>query len=186
MVHSTGNRTQRAVHSPVRCEKDCSYGWEHRDSRWRLMENRCGRTDALSRALGISVGGSGTDDCRGRGCGARRSRGCRSDTSSGSDVHTTQSGFSHHCHHNVHRHGPLRLCRNGVVSEPGPQLASNFGLVGDCVVCAVRIIGDFTHHGWRLARGFRSHDDARGRVGDLCNAFALARDHDAPTQDAGF
>jgi hypothetical protein len=63
-------------------------------------------------------------------------------------------------------------------------MASNFGRGRDPVVCAVSIIGNFTHYGRRLARGFRSHDDARGSVGDLCNALTLARDHEAPAQDA--
>jgi len=49
----------------------------------------------------------------------------------------------------------------------------------------LRIIGDFTHYGWRLARGFRSDDDARGRVGDLRNALTLPRDHEEPSQSPG-
>jgi len=52
-------------------------------------------------------------------------------------------------------------------------------------VSALRIIGDFTHYGRRLARGLRSDDDARGRVGDLRNALTLARDHEAPSQSPG-
>jgi hypothetical protein len=80
--------------------------------------------------------------------------------------------------------GHLHLCRNGVLSEPGPHMASSFGRGRDPVVCAVPIIGDFTHYERRLARGFRSHDDARGSVGDLCNAPTLARDHEAPRQGA--
>ena len=63
-------------------------------------------------------------------------------------------------------------------------MASGFDCSPDPVVCALRIIADFTHYGRRLARGLRSHDDARGRVGDLRNAVTLARDHEAPKQNA--
>jgi len=61
-------------------------------------------------------------------------------------------------------------------------MASSFRCSPDPVVSALRIIGDFTHYGRRLARGLRSDDDARGRVGDLRNALTLARDHEAPSK----
>ena len=47
----------------------------------------------------------------------------------------------------------------------------------------MRVIGDFTPYGRRLTRGLRSHGDARGRVGDLCNVVTLARDHETPSQN---
>ena len=102
------------------------------------------------------------------------------DPSPGSGVHATQSWFSHRCHHSLHRDGHLHLCRNGVLSEPCPHMASNFGRGRDSVVCAVPVIGDFTHYGRRMARGLCSHDDALSRVGDLRNALTLARDHKHP------
>ena len=85
-------------------------------------------------------------------------------------------------HYWLHHDGYLRLCRDDVLSEPGPHMASSFGCSPDPVFSALRIIGDFTHYGRRLARGLRSDDDARGRVGDLRNALTLARDHEAPSQ----
>jgi hypothetical protein len=63
-------------------------------------------------------------------------------------------------------------------------MASSFGRGRDPVVCTVPIVGDCTHDGRRLARGFRSLDDARGSVGDLCNPLTQARDHETRTQDA--
>ena len=78
---------------------------------------------------------------------------------------------------------------NGTFLEPaalpGLHLASSCGCRPDPVVCALRTIGDSTHYVRRLARGLRSHDDARSRVGDLRNALTLARDHEAPSQNPG-
>ena len=124
------------------------------------------------------------DYCRSRGRGASRSRGCRLDPSPGSGVHAAQSWFSRYCHHSLHYDGHLRFCRNGVLSEPRPHMAWDFGRDPDPILCAVPIVGDFPYYGRKVARGFCSHDDARGRVGDLYNAPTLARNHEAPRQNA--
>jgi hypothetical protein len=145
----------------------------------------CGRIFALSSVLASPVGGISIDNCRSRGRRVSRSRACRSGASPRSGVHATQSRLSRRWHYWLHHDGYLRLCRDDVLSEPGPHMASSFGCSPDPVVSALRIIGDFTHYGRRLARGLRSDDDARGRVGDLRNALTLARDHEAPSQSPG-
>ena len=78
--------------------------------------------------------------------------------------------------------GYLRFCRNGVLSEPYPHMASSCGCTPDPFVCALYTIGDFTHYGRRLARGLRPHDDAHRRLGDLRNAPTLGRDHETGAQ----
>src|SRR5262249_35233593 len=112
-------------------------------------------------------------------------RGCRSGASPRPGVHATGSRLSHRWHYWLHHDGYLRLCRYGVLSEPGPHMASSCGYSPDSVVCALRSIGDFTYYGRRLARGLRSHDDARSRLGDLRNALTLACDHETPSQNPG-
>jgi hypothetical protein len=149
------------------------------------MGNCCGRAGAFSRIPASCLGRSGIDNCRSRGCRASCSRGCRSGDSPQPGVHTTQCRISHRCYYRLHRGGHLRLCGNGVLSEPGPHMASSFGNSPHPVACALRVIGDFSHHGGRLARGLRSHDDACGRVGGLRDALTLARDHEGPTQSPG-
>ena len=131
------------------------------------------------------MGGGSIDNYGSSGRRAGRSRCCCSRASPRSGVHPAQSRLSHHWHYWLHHGGHLRLCWNCVLSEPSPHVASNFVCRSDPVLCALRIIGDFTHHGRRLARSLRSHDHARSRVGDLRNALALARDHDAPFQNPG-
>ena len=58
-----------------------------------------------------------------------------------------QHRFSSRCHCRLHHHGHLRLRRTGVLTEPGPNLASGIGGTPDSVVCAVPGIADFAHHG---------------------------------------
>ena len=62
-------------------------------------------------------------------------------------------------------------------------MAPNFGCSPDPVVSALRLIGDFTRYGRGLARGLRSDDDARCRLDDLRNAFTVASDSKAPSQN---
>jgi len=157
---------------------------EHRAKRCRPMENCCGRNGAFSSGPASSLGSSGIDNRRCRGRRVGRSRGRRSHPSPGSLVHPAQFRFTHRCHHSLHRDGYLCFCRNRILSEPGPHMASSFRRGCDPFVCALRLVGDFTHHGRRLARGFRSHDNARGSLGALCHALTLARDHQAPRQNA--
>jgi hypothetical protein len=147
--------------------------------------NCCGRTSALSCVPARSVGGSSTDHCRSRGRRAKRSRGCRPSASPRPGVHATQSRRSRRWHCWLHHDGYLRLCGNGVLSEPGPHMASSCDCSAPLVVCAQCNIGDLTHYGRRLARSLRSHDDACSRVGDLRNALTLARDHESPLQNPG-
>ena len=113
-----------------------------------------------------------------------RSGGCRLGASLRPGVHATKFRLSNRCHYWLHRGGNLPLCRNDVLSEPGPHMASSFGCSPDPGVCALRTIGDFTHYGRRLARGLRSHDDARRRVGDLRSPATFGRNHEAPSRNA--
>jgi hypothetical protein len=48
-----------------------------------------------------------------------------------------------------------------------------------------RIIGEVTQYGRNLARGLRSHGDARSGVGALCNALTGTCDHEAPSENTG-
>jgi hypothetical protein len=147
------------------------------------MGNCCGRAGTLSSVAASSVGSSSIDSCRRRGRRAGRSRGCRSGASPRPGVHATLPRLSHRWHYWVHTDGYLRLFRNGVLPERGPHVAASCDCSPFLVICTQRIIGDYTHHGRTLARGLRSHDNARGRVGDLRNAVTLARDHEAPSQN---
>src|ERR1700693_2842895 len=144
-----------------------------------------GRIFALSSVHASSVRGIRIDNCRRRGRRVSCSRDGWSGASPRSGVHATQPRLSRRWHYWPHHDGYLRLCRDDVLSEPCPYMASSFGCSPDAVVSALRIIGDFTHYGRRLARGLRSDDDARGRVGDLRNALTRARDHEAPSQSPG-
>jgi hypothetical protein len=147
--------------------------------------NPSGRAGVLSQNPASCLGRGSIDNYRSRRRRARRSRGCRSGASPRPGVHATQSRLSHRCHYWLHRDGYLRLCRNRVLSECGPHMASSFGCCPYRVVCAQLIIRDFTHYGRRLARGLRAHVDARSCMGDLRHGLTLARAHEAPSQDSG-
>ena len=62
-------------------------------------------------------------------------------------------------------------------------MASSCNCSPNFVVYTRRIIGSFPQYGRNLARGLRSHDDARSRLGALCNALTGTCDLEAPSQN---
>ena len=77
------------------------------------------------------------------------------------------------------------VVREAASSEPGPHMASSCDDYPYPVVCTQRIAGEFSYYGRRLAKGLCSHDDAHSGLGNLRNAFALARAHEAAPQRPG-